>query len=158
MVTQAHTIVAGAGEWEMVTTTTTHYQSHLWEAIVALRLEVYVEEQKVPLELELDDDDRAAVHLAALDAGEVVGTARLVFRDDTAKFGRLAVKATHRGRGIAQRLIALTIDHAKDRGARTMYLDSQTLATGLYGKFGFAEEGGVFLDAGIEHIRMVLGL
>mgnify|MGYP002725660431 CR=1 FL=1 len=142
----------------MTECTTTQYESPLWPAIVALRLEVYVDEQKVPLELELDDDDRAAVHFAALDAGEVVGTARLVFHDDAAKFGRLAVKAALRGKGIARQLIAITIDHARDRGVGTMYLDSQTMATGLYAKFGFVEEGGIFLDAGIEHLRMVLRL
>ncbi len=142
----------------MVTTTTTTFQSHLWEAIVALRLEVYVDEQKVPLELELDDDDRTAVHFAAVEGGEVVGTARLVYRDGTAKFGRLAVKAIHRGKGIARQLLAVTIEHVKTAGAHTMFLDSQTVATGLYARFGFVEEGGVFMDAGIEHIRMVLKL
>ena len=137
---------------------TTHYDSPIWPAVVALRLKVYVDEQKVPVELELDDDDRAAVHFVALEAGEVVGTARLVFGDDSAKFGRLAVKASLRGRGIARQLIALTIEHARVQGARAIHLDSQTVATGLYRKFGFIEEGGIFMDAGIEHIRMVLEL
>ena len=137
---------------------TTDYDSPLWPAIVALRLEVYVDEQKVPIELELDHDDRTAVHFAALDAGEVVGTARLVFDEDSAKFGRLAVKASLRGKGIARQLLALTIEHAGAQGARTMHLDSQTLATGLYEKFGFVAEGDLFMDAGIEHIRMVLKL
>lgn len=142
----------------MIECFTTHYASSLWDAIVALRLEVYVEEQKVPIELELDDDDRTAVHLAALDAGEVVGTARLVFKGDTVKFGRLAVKAGRRGQGIAREIMAMTIEHARGKGAATMHLDSQTLATGLYEKFGFFAEGDLFMDAGIEHIRMVLKL
>jgi len=134
------------------------YSGEYWDRIVALRLDVYVEEQKVPIEEELDAWDETAVHFAALDGDEVVGTIRVVYDDKGAKLGRLAVHASHRRRRLARQLMQAALDDARGRDCRYMYLDAQTWVTSLYGSFGFVREGEVFMDCAIPHIRMVLSI
>lgn len=133
----------------------THGDSR-WEGVVRLRLRVYVDEQKVPLELELDEYDRSAWHLALLWQDTVVGTLRVVWEpDEVAHIGRLAIAADHRKKGLASVLIQRAIDEAINRGCRRAVLDAQTWITHLYAAFGFSVTGDEFLDAGIPHFRMV---
>lgn len=126
-------------------------------ACLLLRHGVFVEEQGVPIELEIDDHDRGdATHFAAFEHEEVVGTVRAVRFGAHVKLGRLAVAKTVRRRGIAQSLVRRVIDHAHDAGARGVLLDAQIQATDLYSRLGFESVGDVFDDAGLPHIRMVL--
>lgn len=136
----------------------TRHGAPLWAAIVRLRLEVYVDEQKVPIEEELDAHDETAVHFAVLTGDAVVGTIRVVMAAGEAKIGRLAIAAGHRRRGLARRLMRAGIDESTESGAPHIILDAQTWVTSLYAGFGFEEEGEVFMDCGIPHIRMVLEL
>ena len=123
-------------------------------AAFALRHEVFVEEQGVPLELELDEHDATALHLVAIDDGRVVGTCRLVDGGDRAKFGRLVVARDARGRGIGSALLAESERRARELGRARMTLTAQTSAMGLYEQAGYTARGDVFLDAGIEHMTM----
>ena len=68
----------------------------LMSAVYALRREVFVIEQGVPEELEVDENDNVAAHLAALSDGHVIGTLRIVRHERTAKIGRMAVSAHSR--------------------------------------------------------------
>ena len=129
----------------------------LLEACFALRIAVFVEEQHVPLEEEIDTHDRTdAVHVAALDGEEVVGTARYVVWQGHAKIGRVAVARSHRGTGLGAGLMGAVMERARAAGLASMVLDAQTYALGFYEKLGFAAEGPVFDDAGIPHRRMWL--
>jgi predicted GNAT family N-acyltransferase len=124
-------------------------------AALELRHEVFVVEQQVPLEEELDEHDgRDALHLVAVDDGRVIGTCRLVPDGDTVKLGRVAVAAAARRRGIASRLLAEGEERARALGGRRIALAAQTGAMGLYERAGYAPYGGRFLDAGIEHQMM----
>ncbi len=136
----------------------TRYGAAWWDEIVDLRLRVYVDEQAVPLEEELDDLDHVAIHWAALDGERVVGTARLVLGGGDAKFGRLAIEKAWRRRGIGSRLLETAVDRARAAGAPRVILDAQTRVTALYLGLGFRAVGEVFLDAGIDHIRMIRDL
>ena len=136
----------------------TRYEAKWWDEIVALRLRVYVDEQAVPLEEELDTLDHHAIHWAALEGEVVVATARLVLSTGDAKFGRLAVDRGWRRGGIGTRLLEAAIDRAQEAGAPRVILDAQTRVTALYEGLGFRQVGGVFLDAGIDHIRMIRDL
>lgn len=136
----------------------TRYEAAWWDEIVALRLRVYVDEQAVPLEEELDDLDHVAIHWAALDEGRVVGTARLVLGDGDAKFGRLAIEKAWRRRGLGSRLLEVAVARARAAGAPRVILDAQIRVTALYEGLGFRAVGEVFLDAGIDHIRMIRDL
>lgn len=125
------------------------------EAAVPLRHAVFVDEQKVPLELELDEMDAVAEHALAWIGTRAVGTARLL---PDGQLGRMAVDAAFRGRGVGAALLKALIERARRRGDRVLRLHAQLHARGFYARYGFVEEGDVFDDAGIDHIGMSLGL
>jgi predicted GNAT family N-acyltransferase len=126
----------------------------LMSAVYALRHEVFVVEQGVPEELEVDEDDKGAAHLAALSDGNVIGTLRMVRHGRTVKIGRMAVSASSRKRGIGRELMEFAADAAFRGGAEEVILGAQLTAREFYTRFGYAEEGAVFDDAGIPHVMM----
>ena len=121
-----------------------------------LRERVFCDEQGVPREEETDPQDAEALHLVALGNGEraVVGTLRVLVRGDTAKIGRVAVERERRREGIAVRMLTLALDRAAELGCTRAVLSAQTRATDVYRRVGFAVESGVYMEAGIEHVRM----
>ncbi len=123
-------------------------------AAAGLRIRVFCDEQGVSREEEFDGRDEDALHLVALERGEVVGTCRLLFDGTTCRLGRLAVERAARGRGIGARLLAFAADEARAAGCDRIVLNAQTRARGLYRAAGYAEHGNTFLSARIEHIRM----
>lgn len=126
-------------------------------AAFALRHEVFVVEQGVPIELELDEDDETALHLVAFDDDRLAGTCRVVMGTPPApkaKFGRLVVARDARGAGIGSALLDEAERRARADGARQMVLTAQIAAMGLYERAGYTARGEVFLDAGIEHMTM----
>ena len=124
------------------------------DAALALRHEVFVVEQRVPLADEQDGRDAQALHLVGVQDGRVVATCRVLNDGDTAKLGRMAVAAGVRRRGIASRLLAAAEASARGTGARRLALAAQTDAVTLYERAGYAARGERFLDAGIEHLMM----
>jgi predicted GNAT family N-acyltransferase len=121
---------------------------------LALRREVFVHEQHVPPEEEFDAYDLAATHVVALDDGNVVGCLRILFLDEHAKFGRVVVAASARGKGIASRMMRFAMDHATARGQTRFYLTAQTDKLALYEKLGFVAFGEEFQDGGMPHLAM----
>ena len=128
-------------------------------AALRLRHDVFVVEQRVPPEEEIDAHDATAVHLIGVDADRaVVATCRLVSDGDTVKLGRMAVAAGARRRGLASALLAEAEARARALGARRIALAAQTGALGLYERAGYSAYGERFLDAGIEHLMMARDL
>jgi predicted GNAT family N-acyltransferase len=124
-------------------------------AALALRHEVFVVEQGVPIEEEIDaHDEDDALHLVAVEDGRVIATCRIVPDGETAKLGRVAVGLAARRRGIASRLLAEGEARARAIGARRIALAAQTDALALYERAGYTPYGGRFMDAGIEHQMM----
>ncbi len=127
----------------------------------ALREAVFYGEQKVPLQEELDELDRDAQHLVALDPADgrrVIGTLRLLAFGDEAKIGRVAVAAELRRRRIASRMLAIALARAREQGFRRVRLAAQLAAVELYERAGFAVESEPFEEAGIPHVWMGLSL
>ncbi|HYH87777.1 MAG TPA: GNAT family N-acetyltransferase [Solirubrobacteraceae bacterium] len=123
-------------------------------AALALREEVFCGEQGVTLAGDRDGRDDEALHLVAVADG-VVGTCRLlVERGGTAKFGRLCVRASARGAGIAAALLDAAEREARAAGARRIGMHAQTDALGLYERAGYTPYGERFDDEGIEHLGM----
>jgi predicted GNAT family N-acyltransferase len=120
-----------------------------------IRMAVFVREQGVPKEIELDADDAVAAHFLARWRDRPVGTARVVFEGGQAKIGRMAVLKGYRGRGVGAALLARAVRHARKRGARRIFLHAQLPVVGFYEKFGFRAVGRVFEEAGIPHRKMV---
>lgn len=123
-----------------------------------IRKTVFVEEQAVPLELEMDEYDDAAIHFLLRDEGMPVATARLLDKQGLAKIGRVAVLKEARGRGLGLRLMQAVVEEARRRGFKESVLDSQTYAIPFYACLGFVAEGEEFDDAGIPHFLMRLPL
>ena len=121
-----------------------------------IRMRVFVSEQGVPRDIELDDDDQHAIHFLATSSGRAVGTARLVMRGKKAKVGRMAVLKKYRRKGIGAALLKRVIAAAKHRGARIIFLHAQMTVIEFYEKMGFRCVGPVFDEAGIAHRQMVL--
>ena len=119
-----------------------------------VRLRVFVDEQKVPLEMELDAFDAASLHALARDAdGHVLGTGRLL---PDGHIGRMAVVKEARGRGVGSAVLRALMQAARRRGDREVALSAQTQAIAFYERFGFAVEGEEYDDAGIPHRMMRL--
>jgi predicted GNAT family N-acyltransferase len=119
----------------------------------AVRDEVFVDEQQVPVELEHDALDPLCTHvLARLLDGTAVGTARLT---PERHIGRMAVRAPWRGRGVGDALLLSLVDEARRRDWPEVRLNAQAPAIGFYLRHGFMPEGPRFVEAGIEHQAMV---
>jgi predicted GNAT family N-acyltransferase len=134
-------------------------------AVYALRHEVFVIGQDVPVELERDDLDDTAVHAVALLGDRVIGTGRLVRGridevnrlepvEGLGTIGRMAVHPASRGTGVGRQLLDLLVDQARSTGLRQVELHAQLHARGFYDRAGFAPFGDVYLEAGIEHLGM----
>ena len=125
-----------------------------------LRKEVFVHEQKVPAEMEWDDDDATALHAVALNRmGMVLATGRLLqHAPGTARIGRMAVKKQMRGSDLGRRVLQSLMDAAKARGDTQVLLHAQCSAQGFYKRAGFIPQGEIFEEAGIAHIEMVCSL
>jgi ElaA protein len=127
-------------------------------AAMAIRHAVFVVEQHVPVELELDGRDDEAAHLVAVRDGAVVATCRLLAHGATVHLGRLAVDAAARRQGVAQEMLRAAADWARAQGARRVALSAQTYAAGLYAGAGYRRVGDPYIEAGIEHVDMELDL
>ena len=119
-----------------------------------LRREVFVIEQKVPPELENDEEDLTAIHMVAIQGGDVCGALRIVKRPEHYKIGRVAVGLPYRGRGIARTMMLKAMDDHRDACRNRFYLTAQTDKVSLYEKLGFKAYGEEFMDAGIPHLAM----
>ncbi|KRA41643.1 GNAT family N-acetyltransferase [Devosia sp. Root635] len=128
--------------------------STLCNAAFSLRREVFVWEQKVPEDEENDADDLTATHFVAIAEGEVVGTLRLIDRPDHVKIGRVAVRQSFRGHGIAKQMMLASMEHARSLGRDRFYLTAQSDKLGMYEKLGFAAFGPEFQDGGMPHRAM----
>lgn len=131
-----------------------------WNALqlqaAAIRYKVFVDEQKVPVEIELDAFDAVSLHALAFDAqGVAVGTGRLL---PDGHIGRMAVLPQARGIGVGSALLRALMAAARDRGLREVMLNAQTHALPFYARFGFVAQGDEFDDAGIAHRAMRCGL
>ncbi len=118
-----------------------------------IRFAVFVDEQKVPLDMELDEHDAACVHVVARSDGRAVGTGRLL---PDGHIGRMAVLKEARGQGVGAAMLTRLMELARERGDKEVALSAQTHAIGFYRRHGFVEEGGEYLDAGIPHLMMRL--
>lgn len=121
---------------------------------LALRREVFIGEQHVPEADEFDTYDLTATHVVALDHGSVVGALRILFLDEHVKIGRVVVKHTARGRGIASKMMTYAMDVARARGETRFYLTAQIDKLALYEKLGFVAFGDQFQDGGMPHLAM----
>jgi predicted GNAT family N-acyltransferase len=122
------------------------------DVIHGIRYDVFVQEQQVPADIEIDRWDPLSIHVLARQAGEAVGTGRLL---PDGHIGRVAVRRPWRHQGIGRQIMRRLLQKAREQGHPQVALSAQCHAIDFYYKLGFREEGKVYLEAGIEHIKMV---
>ena len=126
----------------------------------ALRIEVFVKEQKVPMELEFDEKDNSenTVHVGFFDNNKLIGVARLIDLDkDVIHIGRVVIDKEYRGQGIGRELIigCETIAQQILKRKIIIELSAQIQAENFYKSLGYNRVNDIiYLDAGIEHVDM----
>jgi YbgC/YbaW family acyl-CoA thioester hydrolase len=125
-----------------------------------IRTEVFVQEQRIPADLEWDEADATALHAVAYNRlGAPVATGRLLQADPgTGKIGRMAVHKALRGCGVGEQVLRALSDAAHGRGDRRLILHAQRTAQAFYARLGFAPVGDPFVEAGIPHQEMAAAL
>ena len=122
----------------------------------AVREAVFIREQGVPEELEWDGLDADCRHALALSLqGEAVGCGRLLANGH---IGRIAVLPQWRGQRVGTAIMESLLAEARAQGHRRVDVDAQIQAVPFYRNLGFVEQGEVFMDAGLPHIKMLLEL
>lgn len=116
-----------------------------------IRTVVFIEEQHVPVEMEWDEFDEVCTHVIVEMNGGPIATGRLL---ETGQIGRMAVLEAYRSMGVGSKLLEKIMFIAKSMKMKTVFLNSQVNAVNFYKKFGFKEEGSIFDDAGIPHIKI----
>ena len=125
------------------------------ERCLDIRREVFVGEQHVPSEIEIDGRDASCTHFVALADEELIGTARLrITEDGRAKAERVAVRRAARGRGAGAALMRALEVEARTRGHDRLVLNAQVQVLPFYERLGYAVDGSEFLEAGIAHRPM----
>ena len=119
--------------------------------ICKIRFEVFVDEQNVPEELEIDGLDDEAKHLLVYSDDEPIGTGRILI---DGHIGRVAVLKKYRGLGIGKSVMQELIKWAQKNNLEKLWLSSQWHAHSFYLDLGFVCEGEIYEEAGIDHIKM----
>ena len=132
------------------TTIICDYEPHT-DDICAIRYEVFVDEQNVPEELEIDGLDDKAKHVLTFVDGLPIGTGRIL---SDGHIGRVAVLKNYRGLGIGKSIMKELVKCAQDLSLKKVWLSSQWHAHSFYLDLGFVCVGEVYKEAGIEHIKM----
>ena len=122
--------------------------------VFEIRREVFIREQGVPEEIEFDELDSEAIHVLASVNGVTAGCGRLLLKDGNARIGRVAVRKDMRRGGIGDGICRLLMAIARDNGAEKVTINAQLTAVRFYESLGFEKEGEVFMEAGIDHVRM----
>jgi predicted GNAT family N-acyltransferase len=126
--------------------------STLQASAAPIRLEVFVHEQHVPLEEEIDALDAVCMHAVAFDGdGRALATGRLL---PDGHIGRMAVLKGARGKGLGSAVLQTLVQQAQKKGFVEVVLSAQTHAQAFYARHGFVPEGVEYLDANIPHILM----
>ena len=132
------------------------------EGAINVRMRVFVVEQQIPAEEELDEADATATHAIALSNGQAIGTGRmLVVEEDEAgicRIGRMAVDREWRRHGVGGKILECLEAEARAQGLTGCLLHAQEYVRDFYAGHGYRERGEVFLEVDIPHIEMVKDL
>jgi predicted GNAT family N-acyltransferase len=125
------------------------------KAIQEIRKIVFQQEQGVDPNLDFDGRDETSTLLIASLNGEFIGTVRVRKLDEkTAKIERLAVLKIARGYGVGKQLMIEALSIIKSKNIPEVVIHAQEYIKGLHSSLGFEEDGDVFEEAGIRHVKM----
>ena len=121
--------------------------------VLDIRRSVFIDEQQIPVEIEIDAFEESAIYVIAYFDEEAVGTARWREIGNTVKLERFAVLKNYRNKGIGRKLKMFIIDRIPQ--VKIIFLNSQESAIGFYSKLGFISKGPLFKEANILHQKMI---
>lgn len=121
----------------------------------SVRRTVFIDEQQVPEEEEIDQFEEVATHFVVYDNQQPVGAGRFRLVDGLGKVERICVLSTHRKRGVGKMLMNKVEEIAKDQNISKLKLNAQTHAEVFYQSLGYKTVSDVFMDAGIPHVTMI---
>tara|TARA_Y100000746_G_C15443383_1_gene423915 strand:+ start:460 stop:900 length:441 start_codon:yes stop_codon:yes gene_type:complete len=121
--------------------------------VLDIRRSVFIDEQQIPVEIEIDAFEESAIYVIAYFDEEAVGTARWREIGNTVKLERFAVLKNYRNKGIGRKLTMFIIDRIPQ--GKIIFLNSQESAIGFYSKLGFISKGPLFKEANILHQKMI---
>ena len=121
--------------------------------VLDIRRSVFIDEQQIPVEIEIDAFEESAIYVIAYFDEEAVGTARWREIGNTVKLERFAVLKNYRNKGIGRKLTMFIIDRIPQ--GKIIFLNSQESAIGFYSKLGFTSKGSLFKEANILHQKMI---
>jgi predicted GNAT family N-acyltransferase len=126
--------------------------------VIDIRKNIFVKEQNVPLDIEIDGLDPEAEHFIAYLDDEPIGCARVRADNRIAKLERIAILKKYRCKGFGTKLTKFLIDYCKKKDFQEIILHSQTYVSDFYKKIGFKSRGKTFFEADIEHMEMYLDI
>lgn len=124
-------------------------------AAYRVRKAVFVEEQHVPIEIEIDEYEDDSIHFICLNDTTPIGASRLRLLDSLGKLERICVLKEYRGQSIGKQIIKEMEKEIIKHGINTAKLNAQTHAISFYESLGYEVVTGEFMDAGIPHVTMV---
>lgn len=124
-----------------------------------IRKKVFIQEQGVPEEMEIDELDSLAWHALAYQGDQAIGTGRLVLLETgQGQIGRMAVLSAFRKQGVGTHILRSLINLAQEQKIQNVVLHSQITAIPFYEKLGFIAQGPTYDEAGIAHRNMMFTL
>ena len=121
----------------------------------AIRNQVFVIEQGIPMELDLDGLDERSYHALVTDNNSLVATARFtIVEDKNAVMARVAVLKEYRGSKIATKVINALFSYAREINIDTIEIHAHEYLRGYYENFGFKYIKKVEVVGGHQLIEM----
>lgn len=124
------------------------------EDALAVRIAVFVDEQGISREDEIDEYDETAIHCVGYEAAQPIAAGRLVLMKGYGKIGRMAVLKSHRGHGVGALVLSALEREGAARAVPAFRLSAQLTARGFYERNGYAAVGDVYDEVGIPHVAM----
>lgn len=123
--------------------------------VMVVRGIVFIEEQGVDWEGEIDEYEADSIHFLGECDGQPVAAGRLRnMPGSVAKIERVAVRKAWRGRGYARKIVQSILEEARSRNTVKFKLHAQVYLEDFYASFGFQRQGCIFSECGIDHILM----
>ncbi|MBP1915640.1 putative GNAT family N-acyltransferase [Lederbergia galactosidilyticus] len=119
-----------------------------------VRKKVFVEEQKVPLELEIDEFENESAHFILYNHDKPIGAGRFRMVEDFGKIERICILSSSRALGAGKKVMEAIEDFARKKAIQQLKLHAQITAIPFYEKLGYMVCSEEFMDAGIPHKTM----
>lgn len=120
-----------------------------------VRHTVFVKEQGVPPEIEIDELENEAIHFVGYEDNLPISAGRIRFVDDYGKLERVCVLKEFRGYSYGKQIITKMEQTIAAKGKNKAKLNAQTHAEAFYESLGYKTISDEFMDAGIPHVTMI---